>query len=349
VIRFAVVLCACLIFASAGCNSGGSSVAPPSASPLPFTSSAAIWFHPMPQGNAWPNDPNPDRGSSDFLALFQANAPWPRTMARTKVIGLYAGWVLFATDQELQLIVGFLNAHGMGIELESPALQALPTCGTGVEGYVPWKLSIHDLTIGSLQRLKALGAQVQFVKVDEPFYFGNVVPDPRSCHFSVPQIAAEVGQFSDLVKTVYPNAVVGDVEPIVQGYAPDVVTALGQWHDTYKVVTGAPLAFFFADIDYTNAAWPTTVKALEDGSRLRGMRFGIIYTGDDPDTSDQQWTTKSVNRFETYQGAYGGRPDYVLFQSWQRHPTLCLPETDSITFTGVIDAYIAATTASSTR
>jgi len=52
-----------------------------------------------------------------------------------------------------------------------------------------------------------------------------------------------------------------------------------------------------------------------------------------------------VARFEEYQQQDQGRPDYVLFQSWQPRPTLCLPETDPTTFTGVIDTYITAMTA----
>jgi hypothetical protein len=51
-----------------------------------------------------------------------------------------------------------------------------------------------------------------------------------------------------------------------------------------------------------------------------------------------------VARFKIYQGEQGGLPDYVLFQSWQPHPELCLPESDPSAFTGVIDAYISATT-----
>jgi hypothetical protein len=52
-----------------------------------------------------------------------------------------------------------------------------------------------------------------------------------------------------------------------------------------------------------------------------------------------------VARFEQYQRQAGGTPAYVLFQSWQPHPTRCLPESDSATFTGAINTYITATTA----
>ena len=327
----------------------------------PFASSAAIWFQPLPPGM---NGPSGRVGSADYLALFRPGAPWQRVMAHTQAVGFYAGWLYSASNEVLQPIVSFLNAHSIGIEIESPALQALPTCGSGVEGYVPYGLSGLDLrsyTLAYLQKLKALGAHVLFVKVDEPYYFGSVISAAAlqqiaqaagdkasliSCHFPVTEVARDVGQFAQLVKTIYPGAEIGDVEPVrPDTYQPNAVTALDAWHDTYRLVTGAPFPFFFADVDFSDPAWPALVQQLATGSRQRGIRFGIIYIGDTQDNSDAEWTSQVVARFEEYQRQDEGRPDYVLFQSWQPRPTWFLPETDPTTFTGVIDTYITATTA----
>ena len=306
------------------------------------TTSASIWFHPLPAVADWPGGTE-DGGSVDFLDLFQADAPWPVAIAHVSVIGIYAGWILDATDDELQQTVTFLNAHNMGIEIEAPALQAIATCGSGVEGYVPYGYSIHDVTLAYLDRLRALNAQVPFVKVDEPYFFANVVNEPNACHWTVSKIAAEVGDYAQLVRSVYPKAAVGDVEPIIaSAYPKGVGTALKDWHDKYRKVTGKTFPFFIADIDFSNPEWPAIVKAIERTTQHDGMRFGIIYIGDEQDTSDAEWSGKAVARFETYQQDNGGRPDYVLFQSWQPYPQYCLPETDPTTFTGVLDAYISA-------
>ena len=96
-------------------------------------------------------------------------------------------------------------------------------------------------------------------------------------------------------------------------------------------------------MDFSNPAWPTFAKAMENQVHQSGMRSGIIYIGDQFDVSDAEWTGKVIARFQAYQGTNGGEPDYVLFQSWEPHPQLCLPESDATTFTGVIDAYIKAT------
>jgi hypothetical protein len=85
------------------------------------------------------------------------------------------------------------------------------------------------------------------------------------------------------------------------------------------------------------------VNSLEHATHQAGLRFGIIYIGDRQDTSDAEWTSKVVSRFQAYQGAGGGSPDYVLFQSWEQHPRHCLPETSALTFTGAIARYVAET------
>jgi len=311
----------------------------------PIQSSASIWFHPQPafmgpQANGLP----------DFLPLFAKGSPWPRALANTRVFGLYAGWIAEVNPAILKQFVEFTNAHDMTIEIEAPSMQAQASCGSGVEGYVPYGQSLDAFTLGYLQRLKAMGAKRIVIKVDEPFYFGVVLNDPRSCHFSVPQTALYVGQFAQLVKTVFPDAEIGDVEPIIDSaYPPGVVKAIAEWHETYRAVTGAPFPFFFADIEFGYQAWPQLVLAIEQQTHQLGMKFGIIYIGDPTDLTDAEWAAKTIERFYTYQGDSGGKPDFVLFQSWEQHPYVFLPETNPFTFTGVLDSYIAATTTPATE
>lgn len=107
---------------------GGPAPAPSAAA---FASSAAIWFQPQPPDA---NGALGRIGSTDYLSLFQPNAPWPRVMAHIQAVGLDASWVYSVSDQVLRSAVAFLNAHSIGIEIEAPALQAQSTCGSGIEG-----------------------------------------------------------------------------------------------------------------------------------------------------------------------------------------------------------------------
>jgi len=324
---------------AAGCG-GVSSPPAPVATTAP-AARAAIWFHPEPSAASWTGAPSGMSGSFDFLALFASNAAWPRAMARTSILGLYAGWVLQTDDQTLQRTIAFAGAQHMGIELEAPALQATSSCGGTVEGYVPPQTTVAAVTLAYLSRLKALGADVRFIKVDEPFFFGSVVTDPRACGLALADVVAQVNAYVQVVHTIYPRAQVGDVEPVITSqYVPDVVSAIAQYHAAYAAAAGAPFPFFFADIDFGNPSWPALVKTLEAQTRREGSRFGIIYIGDQDDTSDAEWSGQVVARFTAYEGPAGGRPDYALFQSWEPHPQHNLPETDPTTFTGALDAYI---------
>ena len=350
-----LLLCACAIAAASltGCTSASQSAAPPSPvppTPIPITSSAAIWIHPLPDASEFPGLPPSFGGSDDVDAMLTDSSAWPHVAARTSVIGLYASWITAVSPATLTQVAAFLNSHNMSVEIEAPAMQATATCGSGVEGYAPYGSSLHDFTLAYLQRLQVLGVNVRYIKVDEPFFFGAIVPDPRSCHWPIAKVAQQVSQFAALAKTVYPNVMVGDVEPIIaKVYGSDVVSAMTQWHDTYAKANGAAFPFFFADIDFSNSAWPTLVKALEKAIHGRGIQFGIIYIGDYGDTSDLEWAQKTIHRYQTYQGVAGGDPDFVLFQSWLPHPRHCLPETDQITLTGVVKTYVDSTALSSRR
>ncbi len=331
-VRCASALLGALSFAGCG---GGATIAPSTTS-----AQAAIWVHPRPYlpGGAGV----PAGGSTDFLSVFSGTSAWPESAAHTSVFGFYAGWSASIDTATLASVVAFLNTQHMSVELEAPSLQATASCGNGVEGYVPYGgQSLHDFTILYLQRLRAAGADVRYVKVDEPYFFGSVSPDPRACRWPISQVAQDVAQFAALVHTIYPNADVGDVEPIIEvPYSPDVVTAMSSWQDAYKAAAGAAFPFFVADMDYGDPAWPLVAVKVQNAIHARGERFGIIYIGDLTDTSDAQWAGKAVERFQTFASTSGSAPDFVLFQSWEPYPQYCLPESDPTTLMGVVKAYI---------
>lgn len=295
-----------------------------------FNSNATIFVH-------------PDLSSTDYAAMMSSTAQWPTVAAHTQVFGLYAGWIGSAPAAQLTALAALLARYHMTTEVEAPAMQATQSCGSGVEGYVPYGQSLDVFTEYVLTRAQQFNIPIGYIKVDEPFYFGSVSNDPRACRWSVGTVATAVSQYAAFVHQLSPNTQVGDVEPVLPGdYVPDAVTAITAWHDAYKTANGTGFPFFFADLDFDDAQWAQRALGLESAMHARGEKFGILYIGDYQDTSDAQWAQQTVARFGQFQGQDGGTPDYVLFQSWQPHPTLCLPETSSTTLTGVVNAYIAA-------
>lgn len=86
-------------------------------------------------------------GATDFMDLFVEGAPWSEGLGGLGVFQFYFGWVLAAEPQELAGDVGFLNAHGVAIAVEVPALELQPTCGAGAEGFVedPVRITVDTL------------------------------------------------------------------------------------------------------------------------------------------------------------------------------------------------------------
>ncbi len=337
-----VTVVGALLLTNCGGGGGSSPVSGATASPTltPSSSSAQIWVQPKPEVAGQTG--LLAGGSGDFSALFSGTTNWPSTAAHTSVFGLYAGWVADIDTATLTTVVDFLNAQHIPIELEAPALQATATCGTNVEGYVPYGQSITSFTNGYLQRLSALGANVRYVKVDEPFFYGSIaLSSPNSCALPVAQLAHDVASYVTLVHATYPNAAVGDVEPVITaGYGTDPVTAISAWHDAFATAMGSPFPFFIADMDFSNDAWAPLAVKMQAAMRGRGERFGIIFIGDPTDTSDAAWAKKTLARAQTFASTSGSAPDFVFFQSWDPYPQYCLPEGDPTTFTGVVAAYL---------
>lgn len=319
----------------------GASVGPSSAPVAKTARAADIWLQPKPYAVGATG--LLAGGSSDFTSLFSSTTDWPSTAAHTNVFGFYAGWISTIDAATLTTVVDFLSARHIPIEIEAPSLQATATCGSGVEGYAPYGQSLIDFTNAYLGRLKSLGADVGYIKVDEPLFFGSNIPasEPGSCRWPVSQVAQYVAQFVRLVHATYPNAQVGDVEPLIAaGYSTDSETAISGWHDAFATAMGTPFPFFVADMDFGNPAWASLAVQMQQTIRARGERFGIIFIGDPTDTSDAVWASKTLARSQTFAITTGSAPDFVFFQSWDPHPQYTLPETVPTTFTGVVKAYL---------
>ena len=302
-----------------GSSAGGNVATSPAVAPA-GSARAQIWIQPKPYAAGQTG--LLAGGSSDFTSLFAGTGSWPSTAAHTNVFGLYAGWVATIDTATLTTVVTFLKAQHIPIELEAPSLQATATCGSGVEGYVPYGQSLVTLTNGYLQRLNALGADVRYIKVDEPFFFGSIgLSSPNSCAWPLSQVAQDVAQYVGLVHATYPNAEVGDVEPIItSGYGTDPMTAIAGWHDAFAKAMGEPFPFFIADMDFGNPGWPALALQMQRMIRARGEQFGIIFIGDPTDTSDATWSSKTIGRAQTFAGTSGSAPDFVFFQSWDPYP-----------------------------
>ena len=296
----------------------------PASTTSPLSSCPLVWFAPL--------GPRADHmgfgGSVDYYDLFKPGAAWPIAASRVDVFMVYATWVdYYSTDAELRQVVEGVAARGLVLGLEIGGLTPSDACGSNVEGF--------DASLDPARRIQAAGGSVGVVQFDEVYAGGHVYDGPNACRWPVERVASGVADFVRTLRTVTPDVMVGDVEPM---WANVSASDLGAWMDAYREAAGEPFEFFHLDADWGLADWPERALAATKEAQARGIPVGLIYNGGDAG-SDKAWNDAAFERIETYEGRLGGRPDQIVFQSWTDHPDHVLPESDPTTFTGLLSAY----------
>jgi uncharacterized protein (TIGR03437 family) len=298
------------------------------------TETQTFWFCPITPAT-WNNF----IGSVDYLDLFAPGAPWAAASSRIQIFKMFTQMIDPSvpgsfSDATLQQIFAYLNSHHIALAVEfGPLTPSAPTgCGMG-EGFG------GETAIPIATRIQQLGGNLQYLAFDEPFAFGSLFSGPYACHWTPQQVAANALQNVAQIKTVFPNVIVGDIEPVpnVIG-SPDWLNQYTAWIDAWRAAAGAPLAFFHFDVNWS-INWQPTVESMRQALVQRGIPFGIIYNGWESDLSDAAWIGDSESHYVAWEAQGGAIPDHVIFESWYPYPQHVLPETDPTTFTYLIDSY----------
>jgi hypothetical protein len=205
-------------------------------------------------------------------------------------------------------------------------------CGSG-EGF-DGALALHYA-----QKIRENGGTLQYIAFDEPFEFGSLASPPDACHWSADQVAQDALRHLAMIRTVFPDAIVGDIEVLpAQGLAPDWLERYEAWFDAWQRLAGVPFAFFHFDVDW-DSDWKPAVAALSRALNLRHIPVGQIYIGSGAATSDAEWVASTEQRMAEYETHGSPMPDEVIFQTWVPFPKHVLPETNPTSFTGLVERY----------
>lgn len=288
------------------------------------------WFAPLPPMPTHAG--RPYIGSDDFMDLFVEDAPWQEAAQSIQVFKFYGEWVAYhATDAQLRQAFTDVQRRGLAVALEAGPLDPPPECGEGIESFA----GLDEWAILA-RRVKQAGGTLHFVAMDEPYFFAHIYDGPKACHWDGEKIAQEVAEFIDAVHADFPDAVVGDTEPLPGGVmTADYIT----WLETFRAVNGYNLPFIHYDFDFGRMDWVNEALAMESYTETQGIDFGLIYFGSHNAGTDEEWLSQSGEHVIAYELNSGGEPDHVLFQSWQDHPDAALPESEPYTYTGFVRRY----------
>ena len=269
------------------------------------------------------------------MLLFRKHNKWPVVLSDTAAFVIGATVPLEMPTQSLRDIVSFLKEHRIiFLVLQTQGLEPPHGCGQGLEAYRPF-----DQVMVALRRIKEAGGVVTYISLDEPLWYAHSYQGKHACKMSVDDIATEVARHLASARSTFPAVRLGDVEPINAFPANDVKSVFSQWYQAFKIAAGEPFAYMQADVLF-NKPWQDTMRAVEQLSAEEHITFGVIYDGDASAKSDLEWTSEAVSRARLVESQF--HPGQAVFKSWARHPYYVLPESNNVSFTGLVKEYLTA-------
>jgi hypothetical protein len=273
----------------------------------------------------------------DDADQWKPEAPWRAVAAHTKVAKLIASNIEHTSDDDLKAVIEDVKRRHLELALESGPLVRSAEC-------TPANGAAANETYGSpgelelvLQKIRRNGGELRYFDMDEPFFFGH--RDPSGCHLPATQLAQQVATSVASARRIFPGLQVGDSE--VVNADRQWISELVQWVDAYRAATGEPLAFFHADVQWSELAMHNLVP-LAAQIKARRIPFGIFYTADESGTSDLEWTQSAVRHFTEIEQVLDLHLDQALFATWTHYPEHVLPENQPGTLMNVPLQYLRA-------
>jgi hypothetical protein len=254
------------------------------------------------------------------LLFYQPDVPWPAYMDHVTAVGILTQALVKIPDADLAKVVARLKEKHVALGVEM-LVQADDTPGCGgwqVEGYYA-----TDQVAALAAKLKRAGAEVGYIAMDEPLWFGHYYNGKNACHSSIDNVAERVAKNLHEYLKVFPNAIIGDGEPF------PAITDQPNWKDDYKhwieafhTKVGKELAFTDVDINWGVKNWPASVQAFAYFAKDVGMPMGIIYNAPPPSasTTNQGWLDGAVHNFSYIEDTLHVVPDWAIFTSWDKYP-----------------------------
>jgi hypothetical protein len=274
-----------------------------------------LWFAAVAPSTAqqvWlaPRPPSPGGGGiADWHDLFQGTGAWPQLASRIQIMNITAGFVMSASDAELRAMSADVAAHhiALDISLQSIALAPGEKCGHG-EGYGPPAYSAQAAT-----RLAAMGVKLQYIRLDEPLWFGHYVDGPGGCQLAAPDIAHRVALNVREYLRFFPDAAVGTIETVPGAVRqPDWAPNFRSFLHALTTEIGRPVTSLHVDVNWQTPEAAATVRFVADFARAEGLQFGVIYNADATAKTDEEWIAAARRHIDEVETGQDVKPDHAI-------------------------------------
>jgi hypothetical protein len=276
-----------------------------------------IWFAPNPS-------------TAILGAMMSAPSAFQALMRHVSVIKINSvfGFPQFASDATLEAFFHYLAGFNIRLAVDAEALTTAPGGpGFGVEGFG----AVGDLAT-IFGRFKALGGTVSYVSYDEPWYFGNVVTG-----LSLATIASMAANSTAIIKGIFPNCVIGEMEPVAgPNEFTGEVAQIEAWWAAYKSAAGQPFGFFHCDNEYGESDWTQTYAPIVTIAKNAGVPVGAVINGiADTSNTDAGWCTAAKAAASAIL-SNPVIPNTFIVQSWNPNPSEVMDPTVPNTLAGIL-------------
>jgi hypothetical protein len=279
----------------------------------------------------------------DMADMWTDGAPWETVSRELSVIQFPPTSVDRAGDADLRQATSQIKRRNIAFAVGTGLLIRSDRCRSRSEAYVD-----REALEGLFAKLRRDGADVKYVTMDEPYFYGHKDSGPTACHESAQALARGLVQGIAIARKYFPNVRIGTDEVVTKDRPwVDEVTA---WADTYRQITGEKLAYLHADLSWKSQSVRNLVP-LREALRARGIPLGVTYDaaakGEEPwfdansqSNSDVRWVQNAVSHYTQVESVLGDAPDHAVFSTWVHYPTRMLPETQPGAFTNLVYQYI---------
>ncbi len=272
------------------------------------------------------------QAGADFQDFFARPELWRRAAGNVTTFSMTAQYLTRAQPDLVQKELTALSAAHIKLAV---SISALPVdkkqCGDGLEG-MTWP----GEATSAAQKIKALGANVDYFDFDLPLTMGSEATMKNACRLSIAESAQRLASAAREFRRVYPDVKFTDSEVPTGMPAEKWAADLVQWLQAYRTAFGEDLDGVNMDV-WWKAQWVDTVRKTSEILQARGMRSGIfIDASEGPSLSPQDWLNAAKSNACALL-ATETPIDRIIVANWLNMRVKSLPESDPLTLTSLFD------------
>lgn len=236
--------------------------------------------------------------------------------------------VMYSSDRDLRLFFKYLKENNIKLALESPVLVWKKDKGFKLEGF-----SSQGLMPAVLRKIKSNGGELNFFAMDEAFYFSVLYKGNNSAKYSISQYQEEVVDRLNIVKSIFPDVKIGDIEPYIQIENEKLLV------DYFRVIKEiskeVKIDFIHFDVLW-QGNWPLTLQKMREFTINNDMKLGVIFNASGEIDNNALWIDTAKSNVE-HVIANGTSFEDAVIQGWGNYPDKSFPRKDADSQLSMID------------